>query len=221
MLSLSDNRNKKSISSSYRLKRTIMFLELLPEKNGVYNILDVGGSSDFWKDIITEKKLQITILNLDDNVHENIKVKNITFIHKVGDCRKMDFFKDKSFDAVFSNSVIEHVGTFEDQKMMASEVIRVANFYFIQTPNLYFPIEPHFLVPFFQFFPLFLKVLLVKNFTLGWVGKEKNREDALNTIKSIRLLNYKEMNLLFPKSYIFREKFLGLTKSFFAYKHIN
>ena len=55
MFSLSDNRNKTSISSRYRLKRTIMFLELLPEKNGVYNILDVGGSSDFWKDIITEK----------------------------------------------------------------------------------------------------------------------------------------------------------------------
>jgi len=132
----------------------------------------------------------------------------------------MDFFKDKSFDAVFSNSVIEHVGTFEDQKMMANEVIRVTNFYFIQTPNLYFPIEPHFLVPFFQFFPLSLKVFLVKNFSLGWVEKEKNSENALNTINSIRLLNYKEMNLLFPKSYIFREKFLGLTKSFFAYKHI-
>ena len=67
----------------------------------------------------------------------------------------MDFFKDKSFDAVFSNSVIEHVGTFEDQKMMANEVIRVTNFYFIQTPNLYFPIEPHFLVPFFQFSSFF------------------------------------------------------------------
>ena len=202
------------------MKRTIMFLELLPEKNGVYNILDVGGSSDFWKDINTEKKLNITILNIDKNVHENIKVKNITFSHKVGDCRKMNYFKDKSFDAVFSNSVIEHVGTFEDQKMMATEVIRVSNFYFVQTPNLYFPIEPHYLFPFFQFFPLFLKVYLVKNFNLGWIKKENNTEDALNTINSIRLLNYKEMNLLFPKSYIYREKFLGLTKSFFAYRDL-
>ena len=220
MLSFSDNSNKKSISSKYRLKRTLLFLDLLSEKKDTYNILDVGGSSAFWKNVKTEKKICITILNLDKNVYKDIEVKNITFIHKIGDCRKMDFFQDKSFDAVFSNSVIEHVGTYSDQKMMAEEVKRVTNFYFIQTPNLYFPIEPHFLFPFFQFLPLFIKVFLVQNFTLGWVVKEKNRQDALNVIISIRLLNYKEMTLLFPKSTIHREKFLGLTKSFYAYEHI-
>ncbi|MEM2045934.1 MAG: class I SAM-dependent methyltransferase, partial [Candidatus Bathyarchaeia archaeon] len=56
----------------------------------------------------------------------------------IGDARCMPF-KDKSFDVVFSNSVIEHVGNYDDQKMCAEEIRRVGKCYFVQTPNFYFP----------------------------------------------------------------------------------
>jgi 2-polyprenyl-3-methyl-5-hydroxy-6-metoxy-1,4-benzoquinol methylase len=73
----------------------------------------------------------------------------------------MPQFQNDEFDIVFSNSVIEHVGSYEEQNLMASEVRRVGKRYFIQTPNLFFPIEPHFLFPFFQFLPLDYRVTLI------------------------------------------------------------
>lgn len=57
----------------------------------------------------------------------------------------MKQFQDNEFDAVFSNSVIEHVGDYEAQRQMANEIMRVGKRYFVQTPNFYFPIEPHIL----------------------------------------------------------------------------
>ena len=61
-------------------------------------------------------------------------------------------FGDGEFDVAFSNSVIEHVPP-ELQAKFASEVGRVADRYFVQTPNRYFPIEPHYQLPLFQFLP--------------------------------------------------------------------
>jgi len=63
-------------------------------------------------------------------------------------------FADRSFDWVFSNAVIEHVGGIEEQRKFASEISRVARCgYFVTTPNKFFPIEPHTLLPLYQFLP--------------------------------------------------------------------
>ena len=53
------------------------------------------------------------------------------------------------YDIVHSNSVIEHLYNFENQKKMASEIIRVGQKYIVQTPNKYFFLEPHYLASFF------------------------------------------------------------------------
>jgi hypothetical protein len=113
--------------------------------------------------------------------------------------------------------VIEHVGGLKDQHRMADEIKRVGKRYFIQTPNLYFPMEPHFLFPMFQFFPLWLKIWLISHYDLGWYVKTPEKEKALEIVKSIRLLCKKELYELFPGAIIYREKFLGLTKSFIVY----
>lgn len=44
-------------------------------------------------------------------------------------------FKDNYFDIAFSNAVLEHVGTRENQKKFISEIIRVSKRCFITTPN--------------------------------------------------------------------------------------
>jgi 2-polyprenyl-3-methyl-5-hydroxy-6-metoxy-1,4-benzoquinol methylase len=63
-------------------------------------------------------------------------------------------FADQSFDWVFSNAVIEHVGGIEEQRKFAREISRVARCgYFVTTPNKFFSIEPHTLLPLYQFLP--------------------------------------------------------------------
>jgi hypothetical protein len=116
-------------------------------------------------------------------------------------------FADGEFDIAFSNSVIEHVPA-DRQRAFAAEVQRVAKRYFIQTPNRYFPIEPHYQVPFFQFLPERARRALNRRFTLGWQGKGHWEE--------ITLLSAKDMKRLFPDAKIKRERLLGLTKSLMA-----
>ena len=62
-------------------------------------------------------------------------------------------FPDKSFDVVFSNSVIEHLGDPRKHEQYAREIARVGVRYFVQTPNRWFPIEPHLLTPLVHFLP--------------------------------------------------------------------
>jgi hypothetical protein len=101
---------------------------------------------------------------------------------------------------------------------MAEEVRRVGKRYFVQTPNLYFPIEPHFVFPLFQFLPIWLRVWLVTHFDLGWYAKIPDRDRALKEVSSIRLLTKKKLRKLFPQARIFEEKYLGLTKSYIVYE---
>ena len=75
---------------------------------------------------------------------------------------------------------------------MASEVQRVAKRYFIQTPNRYFPIEPHFLFPLFQFLPISIRVWLVMNLNVGWGNKWSNEKDAEEFITSIKLFSKRD-----------------------------
>jgi hypothetical protein len=135
----------------------------------------------------------------------------------VGDARAMPQFTDKQFDIVYSNSTIEHVGNYLDQKNMANEVARVGKQYYIQTPNRYFPIEPHFVFPFFQFLPISIRVWLVQNFKLGWFPKIPDYQKALSEVKDTRLMAKSEVQALFPDAEIFEEKYFGLAKSFVAH----
>jgi len=115
---------------------------------------------------------------------------------------------------VFSNSVIEHLGSFDRQQRMAMEVQRVGKCYFIQTPNRYFPLEPHFLLPFFQFYPPRLQIALARRYNLGWYRRQTDIHQAASLVRSHRLLSAREVRALFPNGVLHRERVLGLTKSF-------
>lgn len=176
-------------------------------------ILDVGGTQDYWSGMgLNDDGIHITLLNLS---HQKTTSANFTSV--VGDATNLKEFSDNSFDIVFSNSVIEHLFTKDNQKKMASEVCRVGKYHFIQTPNYYFPLEPHFLFPFFQFLPVGIRVFLIKNFNLGHVAKKPTWQKAKEQINEIQLLTKKEMKVLFSSSTIWEEKIAGLTKSLVAH----
>jgi hypothetical protein len=161
---------------------------------------------------INEPGVEITLLN-----RSIMETSYAAFVAVSGDARDMRSFADNTFDVVFSNSVIEHVGTLEDQRRMAAEVQRVGKCYFLQTPNRYFPIEPHFLFPFFQFLPLSLRVFFVRHFDVGWYKKIPDKQQATEEVASIRLLTKCELVSLFPGASLYKERFLGLTKSLIVY----
>lgn len=132
-------------------------------------LLDVGGTERFWEliEFPGADAVHVTLLNLTAQATSLPGLSSV-----VGDARCMDF-GDASFDVVFSNSVIEHVGGYEDQRRMADEVRRVGTHFFVQTPNKHF-IEPHFLFPFFQFLPLAVRAHLLHVLDLRLVQEDKD-----------------------------------------------
>jgi SAM-dependent methyltransferase len=62
-------------------------------------------------------------------------------------------FEDDAFDIAFSNAVIEHVGGREEQRRFVEELCRVAARVFVSTPNRWFPLEAHTLVPLVHWLP--------------------------------------------------------------------
>ncbi|MEN9685667.1 MAG: hypothetical protein RLZZ28_1453 [Bacteroidota bacterium] len=212
--SLANNQNKDSLSSKMRRKRFSFFLSLLNDIPRPLKILDIGGTPGFWESMnFFEDGISITLLNLTS---QPVSVQGITSV--VGDATSLTAFANQSFDIVFSNSVIEHLYDFESQKKMASEVRRVGKRYFIQTPNYWFPIEPHWVFPLFQFLPFSIKVLLTQHCSLGHIKKIPDKKIAGEQVKEVRLLTLKEMKQLFPNGAIYKEKIGGLNKSFVAYQ---
>jgi SAM-dependent methyltransferase len=72
-------------------------------------------------------------------------------------------FADKEFDLGFSNAVVEHVaGGRDGQRRFVHELCRVAGKVFVTTPNRYFPIEVHTLLPFAHWLPRRLRDPLLR-----------------------------------------------------------
>jgi SAM-dependent methyltransferase len=205
-----DNRDPNSLASRLRAKRNEQFKSLLDGLPRPLEILDVGGRQTVWETVklVDQPDVNITILNLEQEECRHANVHSV-----VGDARDMRGFRDCQFDIVYSNSVIEHVGAIDQMARMASEVRRVGRRYFVQTPYRYFPVEPHFVFPMFQFLPLSIRTLMVQNFNLGWIARQPDRKQAANEVSSINLLSRRELQSLFPDGQMVEERLLGLTKS--------
>lgn len=207
-----------SLATTLRNKRLNLFKSLLLSLPKPAKVLDVGGRAEFWEStglLDAEPELvEITLLNISEQeIGKNYR----QLRQVVGNACDMAQFQDQEFDVVFSNSVIEHVGTYEDQRCMAREIARVGKRYFVQTPNFFFPIEPHFVFPAFHWLPIELRVWLITHFALGWFGKYSDVNSARAAVKEINLLSKKQFTLLFPRAHLYEEKFLGMTKSLIAY----
>jgi hypothetical protein len=123
---------------------------------------------------------------------------------------------DNSFDLVHSNSVVEHVGDWARMKAFAKEVRRLAPRYFVQTPNFWFPIEPHFMCPFFHWLPEPTRVRLLLRAGLGHYRRAGSVDSAVTAVQGARLLNRRMMASLFPDAAIVTERVALLPKSLMA-----
>ncbi len=210
-----NNTNSQSVATQLRRQRFQILLDTIGNVDGDVAILDVGGRMAYWEMMLAGTSLvnhiHVTLLDVvaQETTHQN-------FLAVIGDGRAMPQYRDGQFDVVFSNSVIEHAGSFADQWRMAAEIQRVGRGYYVQTPNRHFPVEPHFVFPFFQYLPLGVRVWLVRHFSLGWYPRLPEPEAALREVASIRLLTRRELAQLFPEARIVEERYAGLVKSFVA-----
>jgi hypothetical protein len=99
---------------------------------------------------------------------------------------------------------------------MAREVRRLAPAYWIQTPNYWFPMEPHFLVPGWQYLPERVRVEILTRRGVGWMGRTPDRAKAQEVIREVRLLRQRELKRMFSDATLIPERFGGLVKSWTA-----
>jgi hypothetical protein len=174
-------------------------------------ILDVGGTPFNWE--LAGIRSQLTLLNLSPPGGFDTLPANYRFVEGSG--TQLEFEQD-AFDVVFSNSVIEHLASWEQQQAFAGEIRRVARGLWVQTPARGFPIEPHLMTPFLHYLPLAWQRRLLRNFSVWGLITRPSREAVDGFLSQTRLLGYREMRDLFPDCEIRRERFLGLTKSYVA-----
>jgi hypothetical protein len=175
-------------------------------------VIDLGGTAEMWHG--TSFAEHITLLNVGDPPRDLPPA----FSYAKGDGRDTGL-PDAAFDLAFSNSAIEHVGGFEDQRRFANEMLRLGRHVYCQTPNRWFPIEPHFLGLFVHWLPRKWFTHAVHRYlTLqGWRYK-LDAEAASSMIDSVRLLTRSELRHLFPGCKMKTEWCMGLPKSFVVWK---
>jgi len=173
-------------------------------------VLDVGGDLYNWSLIPTKPSL--TVVNLYSPRSERESVAWV-----IANGRHLPF-KDEAFEIVYSNSVIEHLSNPLDQEMLAREIDRVGNRYFVQTPYKWFVVEPHLLTPFVHWLPKSVQGPLLRNFTLWGLVARPSRAQCLRFLNEVDLLTAGRIKALFPQARIIHEKVLGLTKSLIAVK---
>jgi 2-polyprenyl-3-methyl-5-hydroxy-6-metoxy-1,4-benzoquinol methylase len=177
-------------------------------------ILDVGFNDTeyFENDNFLEKnypyRKNITALGLEEPVNFNKIYPEIKAMAYDG---KIFPFKDKEFDVVWANAVLEHVGVFDRQVLFLQQINRVCNKAFITTPNRLFPFEVHTHAFLLHWLPrkTFNKYLV-------WRGKEwaagdymflLKRDDIKKLLKAAGIKKYK----------IIPNRLFGLTLDFIIY----
>lgn len=198
------------VSPRFRQRRMERFLRLFPMDEKT-RILDVGGFPQFWQ--TAEIPAHVTSLNLN-KAEVPVEIRHrCTAV--AGDGTNLPY-AEREFDIVFSNSVVEHLGTWEHQQKFAREIRRVGRRYWVQTPAREFPVEPHLIAPFFHWLPRGLQRRVMRYGTpLGLLTKPTPAQ-VEGLLDELRLLTAREMSELFPDGEILREKAAGFTKSYTA-----
>lgn len=174
-------------------------------------VLDLGGTIESWG-LCPVRPAHVTLLNVGVTPGETPD-----WMRQLdGDATDVPApVRDESWDLVFSNSVIEHVGGHAKRRDFAEQVRSLAPAYWVQTPNRYFPIEPHWLFPGFQFLPVAARRTVAQHWPLyKWRSDDPDR--ALREVLDIELVSRTEMAMLFPDATLVPEKVAGLTKSWIA-----
>jgi SAM-dependent methyltransferase len=152
-----------AVSLRSRRRKLRLFLdELRPGPDTT--VLDVGadevgfggaggqsgcGTHNFFEELYPWRG-RVTALGLHDGTGFRRHYPDVSYVQ--GDACALPF-PDESFDVVFSNAVIEHVGDRARQRLFVEEALRVGRRVFLTTPNRWFPVEVHTRLPLVHWLP--------------------------------------------------------------------
>jgi hypothetical protein len=206
-------RLKATAQLVWRRRRMQAFLAIMQPRPGA-RILDVGGLPNLnglpglWE--LIDNDFDVTLLNLPGSFsrYEPYQLDRYEIIEADACKLSPNFAK---FDIVFSNSVIEHVGSHARQANFAKFARRAGASYWIQTPSIGFPLEAHCNLPFWWHYPMNYRKALMRRWT-------KNGHAFLaRQMATTRPISAAALSQLFPECSIYTETFAGLPKSISAY----
>lgn len=195
------------VMKTLRLRRLTRFVKAFPDLPGL-SVLYVGGRPMIWrmlKEHYGLKPARLVLLNTESEIGLADGYQTA-----VGDGCHLGY-EDESFDLVFSNSVIEHVGDWNEMQQFVHECSKVGKEIYIQTPNRWFPVEPHTVTIFIYWFPknVFRRFGFLT--AVWWVN---GADDFYSTCDDFHLLSRREFQALSPHGHLWIERFFGLPKSF-------
>jgi hypothetical protein len=196
----------QSVSGKRRLRRWDMVKQTFPDLPDM-SVLDLGGTAESWITAGLRPKRLVLLNPFDIGELEGGEA-------VVGDaCDPPERILRERFDLVFSNSVIEHVGGHAKRQGFANTARSLGERVWVQTPYRYFPVEPHYVAPGFQFLPVALRARALMAWPLTKAGSFK---EAVGRLQDVELLSRTEMAAYFPDCRISVERFAGLPKSLIA-----
>jgi hypothetical protein len=186
-------------------------------------IIDLGGSGDMWRrwGVVEADGLRIVLANTHrlDPTHRDEAPPGDFVTSIVADVRHFAPADFAAYDLVFSNSMLEHLPSREDQARLAQRIAASGKPYFIQVPNKRCIVDPHFphpLAAFFALWPRAMQVQVLQWHRLGARSRAYSREEALLRVGSYHPLARGELAALFPQARIVTEWNLGLPMSLVA-----
>lgn len=206
--------NPRSLSAKARVKRWAEFTRRFPELSAM-RVLDLGGTPAYWRGAPV-RPAHVTTVNIDpsllDTVQDSATEDWIRVV--IADACDPGLGAER-FDLVVSNSLLEHLGGDSGRRRFVEVVHRHSDRHWIQTPYRYFPLEPHWLFPGFQFLPRTLKLAVTRTWPLGHRHtRDPGRAAAL--VDEVELVSARAMRGYFPDSRIWYERAAGLPKSIVA-----
>ncbi len=215
---------QSALSTYFRRGRDAALRALIarvPRQGEGLRILDLGGRANYWQrlgfDWLAGQGAKITLLNLSEAEFSPVDdAPEGLFENVIGNACALDF-ADGAFDLAHANSVIEHVGLWREMVAFAEETRRVGRAYYVQTPNFWFPVDPHFWkLPFLHWLPRPTRAMLLRALPLATAGRARDTGQAYAFTDSNVLLTRGQMRYLFPEAEIAAERVALLPKSYIA-----
>jgi hypothetical protein len=221
-MGLSDDARKKAASKRSTLLNTFLGNFRRPVK-----ILDLGGTVSMWErwGLAADKGLHVTLANnySADTNGKFVVPQNDNFVRLDVDVVELDEMFYRQFDLVFSNSMLEHLPNRTLQERVAYAIISSGTAYFVQVPNKYSLIDPHFahpLAPFFASWPRSLQKTMLLLSGLNGGKRHRSLDSAGRRLDNYCPLSIGDTRRLFRDATVSFEWSYGIPMSIVARKRV-